>query len=146
MFELKGKKNESLSKIALSLKKQKTGGSFRIVISSFVHTPLPSSPTTSIEEFPAPPRTWKGKEKKGESVWTDPATAFGWMHNVISEDELKALSLVPSYELVSHHIHKLVQVRTSFLLTLFSLFYLFYYFKHMYLFPLGSWRINAHDN
>lgn len=97
----------------------------------------------SIEEFPSPPRTWKGKEKKCENVWTDPTTALGRMHNVISKDKLKALSLVPSHELVSRHIHKLVQVRSSFLLTLFSLFY---YFKHMYLFPLDSWRIIAHGD
>nr|POF26876.1 hypothetical protein CFP56_45610 [Quercus suber] len=64
----------------------------------------------SIKEFPSPPRTWKGKEKKGESVWIDPATALGRMQNVISEDEFKALSLVPSHELISRHIHKLVQV------------------------------------
>ena len=96
-----------MSKIALPLKKQKTRGSSRIVISSPVHTPLPFSPTMSIEEFLSPPRTWKGKEKKGESVWTDPVTAFGWMQNVISEDKFKALSLVPSHVLVSRHIHKL---------------------------------------
>uniref|UniRef100_A0A7N2QYM1 Uncharacterized protein n=1 Tax=Quercus lobata TaxID=97700 RepID=A0A7N2QYM1_QUELO len=82
----------------------------RIIISNPIHTPLPFSPTMSIEEFPSPPRTWKGKKKKCESVWTDPVTALGWMHNIISEDELKALSLVPSHEPVSRHIHKLVQV------------------------------------
>lgn len=47
--------------------------------------------------FPSPPRTWKRKEKKGESVWTDPMMALGWAHNVISEEEIKALSLVPSH-------------------------------------------------
>ena len=50
-------------------------------------------------------------------------TALGRTHNVISEDKLKALSLMPSHKLVNHHIHKLVQLRSSFLLTLFSLFY-----------------------
>ena len=106
--QAKGKNNEPLSKIALPLKKQKNGGSSRIVISSPVHTPLLSSLIVLIEEFPFPPQTWKGKEKKGESVWTDPVTAFGWMQNVISEDKFKALSLVPSHVLVSRHIHKLV--------------------------------------
>ena len=40
----------------------------------------------------------------------DPATALRWAHNVISDDKLKALSFVPSHELVSHHVHKLVHV------------------------------------
>lgn len=100
-----------MSKIALSLKKQKTGGSFRIVISNLLLFPLPSSLTMFIDEFPSPSQTWKGKEKKGESIWTDPVTALGRTHNVIFEDELKALSLVPSHKLVSRHIHKLVQLR-----------------------------------
>nr|POE96209.1 hypothetical protein CFP56_59996 [Quercus suber] len=81
-----------------------------IVISNLVHTLLPFSPAISIDEFPSPPRTWKGKEKKGENVWTDPAMALGRAHNVLFEEGLKALSLVPSYELVSRHIHKLMQV------------------------------------
>ena len=58
---------------------------------------MPFSPTILIEEFPSPPRTWKGKQNKGENVWTNPAMALGWMHNFISEDGLKALSLVPSH-------------------------------------------------
>nr|POE89201.1 hypothetical protein CFP56_57122 [Quercus suber] len=44
------------------------------------------------------------------NVWDDPATALGRAHNVITSDELKSLSSVPSHELVSRHIHKLVQV------------------------------------
>ena len=35
------------------------------------------SPDMSIEELPSPPRTRKGKEKEGENVWIDPATALG---------------------------------------------------------------------
>ena len=44
-----------------------------------------------IEELPSPPRACKGKEKKGENVWTNPATTLGWAHNVIYDDKLKAL-------------------------------------------------------
>ena len=64
-----------------------------------------------IEESPFPPQTCKGKEKKGESVWTDLAMRIGRAHNVFSDEELKALSLVSSHELISHRIHKLVQVK-----------------------------------
>ncbi|XP_050259657.1 uncharacterized protein LOC126704670 [Quercus robur] len=52
----------------------------------------------------------KGKAKVGKSVWEDPAIALGRAHNVITDDELKGLSSIPSHKLVSHHIHKLVQV------------------------------------
>ena len=67
----------------------------------------------SIEEFAFPPQTRKGKEKKGESIWMDPAIALGRAHNVIFDDKVKALSYVPSHELVSHHVHKLVHVSFS---------------------------------
>ena len=106
----KEKKNQPLSKISSPpLKKQKFGGSGGIIISSLVRTPLPFSPTVSIKELPYPPLTQKGKEKKGERIWTNPATAIGQTHNVISNDKLKTLSSIPSYELVSCHVHKLVQ-------------------------------------
>ena len=100
-----------MSKISSTpLKKQKFGGSGGIIISSLVRTPLPFSPTTmSIEELPYHPLTQKGKEKKGERIWTDPAIALGQTHNVISNDKLKTLSSIPSYELVSCHVHKIVQ-------------------------------------
>ena len=71
------------------------------------------SPAVSIEELSSPPQTQKGKEKKGESVWTNLATTLGRDHNVIFDDKLKALSSVPSHELVSRHIHKLVQLSFS---------------------------------
>nr|POF11027.1 hypothetical protein CFP56_13545 [Quercus suber] len=50
----------------------------------------------------------KGKDKAGKSVWEYPATTIGQAHNVITDKELKGLSTMPSHELVSHHIHKLV--------------------------------------
>ena len=59
----------------------------------------------------SPPTTHsKGKAKVSKSVWEDPATALGRAQNVITDDELKGLLSIPSHELVSHHIHKLVQV------------------------------------
>ena len=105
----KGKRDEPLSKISmLPAKKVKTRSNIGIVISSLVRTLVAPSPTASIEELPSPPWTCKGNEKKGEAVWTGPAMEIGRAYNVLSDDELKALSLVPSHELVSLHIHKLV--------------------------------------
>nr|POF10876.1 hypothetical protein CFP56_15998 [Quercus suber] len=52
----------------------------------------------------------KGKAKFGKSVWNDLATTLGRAHNVITDDELKGFSSIPSHELVSRHIYKLVQV------------------------------------
>jgi len=92
----------------LPAKKVKNRSNIGIVISSLVRTLVAPSPTPSIEELPSPPWTHKGNEKKGEAVWTGPATKIGRAYNVLSDDELKALSLVPSHELVSLHIHKLV--------------------------------------
>nr|POF02971.1 hypothetical protein CFP56_72213 [Quercus suber] len=72
----------------------------------------PRSPTPYLEVTAAiPPVTRaRGESKIGMSVWDDPATALGRAHNVITSDELKILSSIPSHELVSRHIHKLVQV------------------------------------
>ena len=72
----------------------------------------PSSPTPSLEmmTFSPPTTRSKGKAKVAKSVWDGLATALGRAHNVITNDELKGLLSIPSHELVSLHIHKLVQV------------------------------------
>ena len=51
----------------------------------------------SIEELPYHPLTQKGKEKKGERIWTDLAIALGQTHNVISNYKLKTLSSTTNY-------------------------------------------------
>ena len=70
------------------------------------------SPTPSFEMMTFNPPTMhsKRKAKIGKSVWDDPATTLEQAHNVITNDELKGLLSIPSHELVSRHIHKLVQV------------------------------------
>lgn len=74
----KGKRDEPLSKISMPpMKRVKTRSNIGIVISSLVHTPMAPSTTALIKELPSPPWTRKGKEKKGESVWTDPAMEIG---------------------------------------------------------------------
>ncbi|KAL0008294.1 hypothetical protein SO802_009796 [Lithocarpus litseifolius] len=52
----------------------------------------------------------KGKAKVGKSVWDDLVSALGRAHNVIVDNKLKGLSSIPSHELASCHINKLVQV------------------------------------
>nr|POE75827.1 hypothetical protein CFP56_05097 [Quercus suber] len=50
--------------------------------------------------FTPPTTRSKGKGKVGKSVWEDLATALGRAHNVITDDELRGLSSIPSHELV----------------------------------------------
>ncbi|KAK9994170.1 hypothetical protein SO802_023873 [Lithocarpus litseifolius] len=73
-----------------------------------------STPAASIEEItPCPKRACgsdKGKSKVDSSIWDDAATAMGRAHNIVTPEELKALNFAPFHELVSHHIHKLIQV------------------------------------
>ena len=78
------------------------------MVSSLVH--IPSSPTPSVEvtASTSPITCNKGKGKIGKRIWDNPTTALGGAHNVITDEELKGLSSIPSHELVSHHIHKLV--------------------------------------
>ena len=83
---------------------------------SLFHTS--SSPTPSLEmiTFTPPTIRSKGNGKVAKSVWEDPAIALGQAHNVITDDELRGLLSLPSHELVSHHIHKLVQAFYSVIL------------------------------
>lgn len=113
---IRGMKHEPLSQLTLDPKRQKLHDEKgKATVSSPIQI-IPSSPTPTIEMTAStPPITHsKGKGKVGKSVWDDPATALGRAHNVITDDELKGLSSVPSHELVSHHIHKLVQVQHIF--------------------------------
>ena len=45
------------------------------------------------------------------SVWEDAGLALVRAHFVVTAEDLKALSSIPSHKVVSCHIHKLVQVR-----------------------------------
>ena len=110
----------------------------------------PFSPTLSLEVTTVtPPITCaKGKGKVGMSMWDDPTTALGRAHNVITNDELKGLLSIPSHELVSRHIHKLVQV-CSFVLPASLLDLSIQVGVHNflpYLFPFGPWGVTAYHN
>lgn len=108
---IRGMKNEPLSQLAANSKKRKLNEKGDVVVSPSVQA-IPSSPTPSLEVASFTPHTTclKGKGKVGKSIWDDLATALGRAHNVVTDDELKGLTSVPSHELASHHIHKLVQV------------------------------------
>ena len=107
---VKNLKNEPLSHLNLRSKKRKLDEGKDETPSPSSLFDTPSSPTPSFEMITfSPPTTHsKGKAKIGKSVWEDPATALGRAHNVITNDELKGLSSIPSHELVNRHIHKLV--------------------------------------
>ena len=107
---IKNLKNEPLSNLTADSKKRKLSDKkAKTAALPLVHT-APSSPTPSLEVTAFTPSTTcaKGKGKVGKSVWDGLATAMGRAHNMITDDELKGLSSIPSYELVSRHIHKLV--------------------------------------
>ena len=52
----------------------------------------------------------KGKEKVGASVWSDVETAMDRANELFTPGEMKEITSVPSHEMVSRHVHKLVQV------------------------------------
>ena len=122
---IRGLKKKPLSNLAADSKKRKLSEQKgEAATLPFVQV-APSSPTSSLEVTAFTPLTTcsKGKGKTGRSVWDNPATAMGYAHNVITDDELKGLSSIPSHELVSCHIHKLVHVCPFFFFSI--LMYLF---------------------
>ena len=114
---MKAKKNKLLSSLGKKV--------VRVVENRTSITPVPSvpevtrtaSPTTFLEELtPCPKRQRtlaKEKEKVGSqasNVWDDARIALVRAHLAVTAKDLKALFGVPSYELVSCHVHKLIQV------------------------------------
>ena len=52
----------------------------------------------------------KGKEKIGSNVWSDAEMAMDRANELFTPGEMKEISSVPSHEMASRHVHKLVQV------------------------------------
>nr|POF20823.1 hypothetical protein CFP56_14337 [Quercus suber] len=104
-------KNEPLAKLTSDSKKRKFGDEkVDAASSSTVNVALPSpSPSLEVTAVTTPITRLKGKSKIRQSVWDNLATTLGRAHNVITNDELKSLLSIPSHELVSQHILKLVQ-------------------------------------
>ena len=78
--------------------------------------PKATSPAAFVEEIT--PRlkkahgSDKGKSKVDSNIWDDATIAMGRAHNVVTLEELKGLNSIPSHELVSRHVHKLIQVHS----------------------------------
>jgi len=116
---VKAKRNETLSNISFGLKKP------RLTSEEEVTNPASSNPalvkvilaslTISLKELSLGPKRTrsrdKGKDKTGASVWEDTTTALGRACSIVTTNELKSLAFVPFHELVSRHVHKLIQVR-----------------------------------
>ena len=73
-----------------------------------------ASPGVSVEEVVRPLKKQKvgskGKEKIGSSVWSDAEVAMDHANELLTPGEMKEISSIPSHEMVSRHVHKLVQV------------------------------------
>nr|POF23563.1 hypothetical protein CFP56_50157 [Quercus suber] len=70
------------------------------VLKSLFGTPSSSIPSFEMMTFSPSTMHSKGKAKIGKSVWDGPTTALERAHNVITDDEFKGLSFIPSHELV----------------------------------------------
>ena len=88
------------------------------------------SPSTFIEELPTlaskrPRLSSKDKEKvdsRTSTIWSDERLAVDRAHEVITADDLKVFSGVPSNTVASRHVHRLVQVRGFVFYFLFFIF------------------------
>ena len=52
----------------------------------------------------------KGKGKVDASVWSDAGTAMDRATELFTPGEMREVTSIPSHEMVSRHVHKLVQV------------------------------------
>ena len=78
-----------------------------------------ASLSTSVEELPTPvskrPHLSEREKEKADphssTIWGDERLALDRAHRVVTAEDLKVFSRVPSNIVASHHVHKLVQVR-----------------------------------
>ena len=90
-------------------------------VTSGAKTTRTASPSTSIEELPTlaskrPHLSSKEKEKadpRTSTIWSDERLAVDRAHGVITAEDLKVFTRVPSNTMASRHVHRLVQVRSS---------------------------------
>ena len=123
--KIKGKKNEPLSSIGQKrlriTNKEKEKEKEKEEVERGSSTPafdldegLAASPGISVEEVARPFKKQKvvskGKEKVGASVWSDAGTAMDRANKLFTPGEMREVTSVPSHEMVSRHVHKLVQV------------------------------------
>ena len=140
MFKKIGeKKNELLSSIGQRklrfTDKEKEKEKEREIVKRGSSTPVleledgqEASPGVSVEEVARPLKKQKvgskEKEKVGSSVWSDAEAAVDCAHELFTPVEMKEISSTPSHEMVSHHVHKLVQVLLPVFIHLLPFFFL----------------------
>ena len=113
--KMRSKKNESLSNLGKRTMHIVEKVVFVTRATPRIETRRIASPTTSVEEI-APirkkPRVAdKGKEKAdshSSNIWDDAGLAMARAHEVVTAEELKVFSGMPSNEVVGRHVHKLV--------------------------------------
>ena len=139
--KMRAKKDKPLSNIGKKTVRITRRGSPAVPITSITpivsgaETTRTASPSTSIEELPTPtskrPRlSSKDKEKvdsRTSTIWSDERLAMDRAHGVITADDLKVFSGVPSNTVASSHVHRLVQVRG------FVFFFFFFFFFYILL-------------
>ena len=85
-----------------------------------------ASPGVSVKEVARPLKRLKvgskGKEKVGSSVWSDAEVAVDRANEFFTLGAMKEISSTPSHEMVSRHVHKLMQVILSCLRPFFFFF------------------------
>ena len=124
---MRAKKNEPLSNIGKKAVHITGRGSPTVPVTSVTpvsraETTRTASPSTSLEELSTPaskrPRlSSKDKDKvdsRTSTIWSDESLAVDRAHGVITADDLKVLSGVPSNTVVSRYVYRLVQVRVFF--------------------------------
>ena len=125
--KMRAKKDKPLSNIGKKTVRITRRGSPAVPATSI--TPVASgaemtrttSPSTSIEELPTlaskrPHLSSKEKEKadpRTSTIWSDERLAVDRAHGVITAEDLKVFTRVPSNTMASRHVHRLVQVRSS---------------------------------
>ena len=136
--KIKGKKNEPLSSIGQRRLRITDKEKEKEVLERGSSIPtldldegLAASPGISVEEVARPSKKQKvarkGKEKVGASVWSDAETAMDHANELLTPGEMREITSVPSHEMVSRHVHKLVQV-------IHHIFVLFFVFNYLTIF------------
>ena len=120
--KIRAKKDEPLSNIRKKAVRITGRGSLAVPaasvtpVASRVETTRMASPSTSIEELPTPASkrphlSSKEKEKvdsRTSTIWSDERLAVDRAQRVITTDDLKVFSGVPSNTMASRHVHRLV--------------------------------------
>ena len=87
---------------------------------SGAETTRTASPSTSVEELPTPvskrPRLFEREKEKADprssTIWSNERLALDRAHGIVTVENLKVFSGVPSNIVSSRHVHRLVQVRS----------------------------------